>query len=365
MQFLNLKRKLNSGRTNNMKQISRAEFAIRHLITFAPYLTLAKVVNLMLNIAELKLQITRPRSLPPYLKVETTPLCQMACPGCAHGERESKQALSRGKVQLRLEEFKTIIDPVCRAVIGVSLSFRGEPLLGKDLIPIIEHAHSKNIAVSFPSNFSVSLPDEKITQLVKSGVDTIYVSLDGASEETYRQYRLGGSFQRVLRNVEAIARAKAKLRLSRPRLIWKFVVFEHNRHEIPSVATQYRRLGFDAFEFVEDESNPAKSQARSRNNAELVAHRKGCWWAWHTATVRADGIVAPCCKSNKDFGLGDARIEPLRDIWRGRTFANLRRGFKSMRASELHPICARCLGVAESASDGARAAPTPTAINAG
>lgn len=339
-----------------MKQISRAEFAIRHLVTFGPYLTLAKVVNLMLNIAELKLRITRPRSLPPYLKVETTSLCQMACPGCAHGELESKRALSRGKVQLRLEEFRTIIDPVYRSVIGISLSFRGEPLLGKDLIPIIEHAHSKNIAVSFPSNFSVSLPDEKITQLVKSGVDTIYVSLDGASEETYRQYRLGGSFQQVLRNVEAIARVRAKLGFSRPRLVWKFVVFAHNRHEIPLVATQYRRLGFDAFEFVEDESNPAKSQARSRNNAELVAHHRGCWWAWHTATVRADGIVAPCCKSGADFGLGDARIEPLRNIWRGRTFANLRNGFKSMRASELHPICARCLGVAESASDGANAA---------
>jgi MoaA/NifB/PqqE/SkfB family radical SAM enzyme len=329
-----------------MKQLSRAEFALRHLMTVGPYLTVAKLLNLVLNVAELKLKITRPRSLPPYLKVETTPLCQMACPGCAHGEVEGKRALSRGGVQLGLEEFKAIIDPVCRTVIGVSLSFRGEPLLGRDLIPIIEHAHSKNIAVSFPSNFSVKLSDEKIGRLVRSGVDTIYVSLDGASEETYRQYRLGGSFDQVLRNVEAVARVKAELGLSRPRLVWKFVVFEHNRHEVASVATLYRRLKFDAFEFVEDEGDPAKNPARRRNNAELVSKRKGCWWAWHTATVRADGIVAPCCKSNRDFGLGDARIEPLREIWRGRSFADLRRGFRSMRASELHPICARCLGVA-------------------
>jgi Iron-sulfur cluster-binding domain/Radical SAM superfamily len=336
-----------------MKQVARAEYMLRHMITLAPYVTPAKIYNILLNTVELKLNVTRPRSLPPYLKVETTPLCQMACPGCGHGTREIKKELSRGKVQLRLEEFKAIIDPIFRAVLGVSLSFRGEPLLGRDLIPIIEYAHSRNVAVSFPGNLSVRLSDEHVTRLVRSGVDTIYVSLDGASEETYRQYRVGGHFRRVLGNVEAIARAKARLQRSRPRLVWKFVVFEHNRHEIPVVQKQYRRLGFDSFELVDDENNAAANGARHRHNAELVAGRKGCWWAWHTTTVRADGAIAPCCKSNKDFGLGDVRIEALSDIWRGAPYAKLRQGFKSMRASELHPICAQCLGIEGQATQSA------------
>ena len=334
-----------------MKQLARVEYMLRHVTHLAPYITAAKVYNMLLNIVELKLNVTQPKSLPPYLKVETTSLCQMACPGCAHGTRESKRELSRGKVQLSLEEFKSIFEPIFRAVLGISLSFRGEPLLGRELIPIIEYAHSRNVAVSFPSNFSVRLSDENITRLVKSGVDTIYVSLDGASEETYLQYRIGGDFHRVLTNVAAIAAAKARLQRSRPRLVWKFVVFEHNRHEIPLVQKQYRDLGFDSFEFVDDESDPAANVALHRHNAELVASRKGCWWAWHTATIRADGVVAPCCKSNKNFGLGDLRIEALRNIWRGAPYAKLRRGFKSMRASELHPVCAQCLGIVEKCAE--------------
>lgn len=337
-----------------MKQIARTEYMLRHMINLAPYITPAKIYNMLLNIVELKLNVTRPRSLPPYLKVETTSLCQMACPGCAHGKRENKRELSRGKVQLRLEEFKSVMDPIFRAVLGVSLSFRGEPLLGRELIPIIEYAHSRNVAVSFPSNFSVRLSAENVMRLVKSGVDTIYVSLDGASAETYRQYRVGGDFQTVLNNVEAIARAKVRLRRSRPRLVWKFVVFGHNRHEIPMVQKQYRHLGFDSFEFVDDETYEADNNALQRHNAELVSNRKGCWWAWHTTTVRADGVIAPCCKSNQDFGLGDIRVEALRDIWRGAPYAKLRRGFKSMRASELHPICAECLGVERPATRSAQ-----------
>lgn len=330
-----------------MKQLARFEYLLRHLGTFAPYITPAKIYNLALNVIELRLKVTRPRSLPPYLKIEPTPLCQMACPGCAHGDRHMKTALSRHREQLRLEEFKKIIDPIAPAVLGVSLSLRGEPLLGKDLLAIIEYGHSRNIAISFPTNLSVKLGDEKLVRLVKSGVDAIYVSLDGACEETYREYRVGGDFHCVLRNVKAIARVKARLRCKRPRLIWKFVVFDHNRHEIPAVQTKFRDLGFDSCEFVEDYDGQIARSALDRHNAALVQQRKGCFWAWHTATVRADGVVIPCCLGHHNFGLGNARSENFRNIWRGEPYAQLRRGFRTMLPSDLHPICSRCLGVEE------------------
>ena len=192
-----------------MRQLARVEYLLRHVKTFAPYLTVRKVLNLALNVVELRLNLARPRSLPPFLKVETTPDCQMACTGCQHGDRDKKKALMVRREQLRIDDFKRLIEPIHRATLGISLSLRGEPLLGKDLIPIIEYAHSRNIAVSFPSNLSVKLADEKITRLVKSGVDTIYVSLDGAAQESYEQYRIGGKFQRVVHNVQAIAATRA------------------------------------------------------------------------------------------------------------------------------------------------------------
>ena len=334
-----------------MKQLARLEYLVRHFRTFAPYITPRKVYNLALNLAELRLKVAYPRSLPPYLKIEPTPLCQMACPGCAHGDRELKRQLSVRREQLRVDEFAKIIDPIYRTTLGVSLSLRGEPLLGKDLLPIIEYAHFRNLAVSFPSNLSLKLSHQKIARLVESGVDSIYISLDGASKDTYSKYRLGGDFDLVLRNVIAIANAKEKLRRSRPRLIWKFVVFEHNRHEIPLVHKDYRRLGFDAFEFVDDyDSESAKAMVR-KHNARLLSKRKGCYWAWHTTTVRADGVVTPCCIGQHNFGLGNARTDNIQDIWRGEHYAQLRRGFSTMTPEDLHPICARCLGAAGERDD--------------
>jgi MoaA/NifB/PqqE/SkfB family radical SAM enzyme len=329
-----------------MRQITRAEYLLRHLRTIAPYVTVTKILNLALNVVELKLNIPCARSLPPFAKVETTPDCQMACPGCHHGSREKKKELMVRREQLRLEDFKRIIEPIHRTTLGISLSLRGEPLLGKDLIPIIEHAHSKNIAVSFPSNLSVKLSDEKITRLVRSGVDAIYVSLDGASQESYAKYRVGGDFHRVLHNVRAIAQTKERLRLSRPHLVWKFVVFGHNKHEIPIVAAEFRRLGFDAYELVQDYTSKQAHNGKDRHVAELVRKRKGCYWAWHTSIIRADGIVTPCCLGQRhDFGLGNALSQSFRDIWRGHPYTQLRRGFQTMAPEALHPVCAKCLGV--------------------
>ena len=307
---------------------------------------MTKILNLVLNVVELQFNISQPRSLPPFVKVETTPDCQMACPGCHHSTRAMKKELMVRREQLRLEDFKRIIEPIQRATLGISLSLRGEPLLGKDLIPIIEYAHSKNIAVSFPSNLSVKLSDEKVARLVKSGVDAIYVSLDGASQESYEKYRIGGDFHRVVRNVRVIAETKARLGLSRPHLVWKFVIFGHNKHEIPVVEAEFRRLGFDSFELVQDYTSEQADNDRGTFVSELVRKRKGCYWAWHTSIIRADGVVTPCCLGQRhDFGLGNVLSQNFRDIWRGKPYTRLRRGFQTMAAEDLHPVCTKCLGI--------------------
>jgi len=100
-----------------------------------------------------------------------------------------------------------------------------------DVTELAAYAHSVNIAVTFPTNLSVRLNDHMIDKIVNSGLDAIYVSLDGASEETYSKYRVGGDSLSVLRNVRSIGDAKRKYGSKTPQVIWKFVVFDYNKHE--------------------------------------------------------------------------------------------------------------------------------------
>ena len=299
-----------------MRQIARTEYFSRHVRHFLPYVTLPKVANLVRNVLELRLRSLRPRSTPPYVKIEPTPLCQLACPGCPHGKSDFKRQIVHDK-HLTLEEFRRIVDPLAGNLLGLSLSLRGEPLLARHLVPLIRYAHERNIAVSFPTNLSLEMGSEELEALVASGLDAMFVALDGASPETYGRYRVGGRFDVVVDNVRKLAETKRRLRRGRPRLVWKFVVFDHNAHEMSQARATYRGLGFDAFELVDNRESAEVQEARAAHNSRLTSRRRGCYWAWHTMVVRTDGEVLPCCMPHAPFALGSVRERDVLAVWRG------------------------------------------------
>src|SRR5207245_2320794 len=58
------------------------------------------------------------------------------------------------------------------------------------------------------------------------------VSIDGAHQETYEQYRRGGKLDTVLANCRLMRDAKRRLGSATPLLIWEFHVFSHNTDDI-------------------------------------------------------------------------------------------------------------------------------------
>jgi radical SAM protein with 4Fe4S-binding SPASM domain len=275
----------------------------------------------------------------------------LRCPGCGQSEAEYRKEF-RGSAHLTLDQFKQIVDPLSSTLLGISLSMRGEPMLNKGIVSFIEYAHSKNIAVSFPTNLSIRLSEQEVEDLVRSGLDSISVSLDGASEETYAKYRVGGNFSLILDNVKSLSDAKHRLGSKRPKIIWKFVVFEHNKHEVQEVRDTYRSLGFDGYELVADDSSRSVRTGKVAARGRAVQKRQGCYWLWHTMLIGWDGKVYPCCKL-PDFDLGNAIQENAKDIWRGDRYRATREGFSRKEyGHKMHPYCQRCMGYkpADSAS---------------
>ncbi|WP_191057852.1 radical SAM protein [Geminicoccus harenae] len=334
-----------SGMNNMiMKQVGRLGYFRRHVSTLLPYLTMRKLSNLILNIIEHRLVISSPRSLPPYVKIEPTPLCQLRCTGCQQSE-DNFTATLRHDMHMPVDRFRRILEPLAPTLMGVSLSYRGEPLLGRGILDMIECAHELGVAVSFPSNLSMPITAQRAERLVKSGVDTIYISLDGASARTYEIYRRGGRFDLVLKNVALLAETKCRLGRARPRLIWKFVAFEHNRHEMPEVKQRYRQYGFDSYEIVRDVDSAEIVASKRRRFKDLREKRRGCFWAWNTLTVAENGDVHPCCAvDHSGHSLGNASAGDILSIWRGAAYTGLRQAFRTGKPEEMFPSCARCLG---------------------
>jgi radical SAM protein with 4Fe4S-binding SPASM domain len=325
-----------------MRQINRWDYLFRHSFHIIRHLTLYKVFNIALNFFEKKYKIAMPISWPLYIKVEPTPLCHLRCLGCNHSNMYYKKQLSTN-MQIGLDDFKRIVAPLSPFLLGISLSKNGEPMLHKNISSLIEYAHKKNIAVSFPTNLSMPLNQSLIDELVKSGLDSMFVSLDGATEETYSKYRVGGNFERVLSNVRSIADAKQKYGVKRPKIIWKFIVFDHNKHELGKVKKLYKKLGFDDYELVQDLRSSKSKANRQKYNQHMRRSSKGCFWLWHTIIIGWDGEVFPCC-INRSFSLGNAIKNDVRSIWRSEEYRVLRQGFSGKDNPAMNAICRKCMG---------------------
>ena len=83
--------------------------------------------------------------------------------------------------------------------------------------------------------FSIQIPnflsEEKCDELIKSGVGTVIVSIDGVSQNVYEQYRIGGKVEKVFENISYLNEANKKYG-NHVALLPQFIVFEHNYHEV-------------------------------------------------------------------------------------------------------------------------------------
>jgi MoaA/NifB/PqqE/SkfB family radical SAM enzyme len=77
-------------------------------------------------------------------------------------------------------------------------------------------------------------------------VKIVTCSIDGASPETYGIYRVRGDFDAVINNIERINVHKRAHASDLPHLVWQFVVFGHNEHEIPIAREMAERLGMES-----------------------------------------------------------------------------------------------------------------------
>lgn len=167
--------------------------------------------------------------VPKRVRLEVSTVCQLRCAGCGF-QRGGEDNLGRGF--LSLENFKKFCDrnPFVREI---EISNYGEPFLNPQLVEMMYYAKEKGISLvcSNGSNFN-TVSDEQIHALVDTGFKAITLSIDGASQEVYEKYRVGGDFNRVIKNVKKLQAYKKEKGSELPKLKWQYIFMEHNELEI-------------------------------------------------------------------------------------------------------------------------------------
>ena len=289
--------------------------------------------------------------IPISITIEPTTSCNLRCPECPSGLRE----FTRPTGMLDTNFFQKTIDEVAKEISYLIFYFQGEPYLNPKFLEMVSYASAKKIYTATSTNAHY-LDDANARKTVESGLDRLIISIDGTTQETYEQYRIGGDLKKVIEGTENIIRWKKELKSKTPHVIFQFLVVKPNEHQIKDVEVLAKQLGVDEVRFktaqmydyvngnaliptIEKYSRyQQQSDGTYSIKNEMLNH---CWRLWHSTVITWDGLVVPCCfDKDAKHQLGDLKNTSFRQLWQGKEYTNFRASVLRSR-SEID-ICKNC-----------------------
>ena len=317
-------------------------------------LTFARVLNyLKLRFGyHVSLLTGKPRQygMPVSMSIEPTTSCNLRCPQCPSGLRE----FSRPTGMLHPVMFEKIIGQVHKQLHSLTFYFQGEPYLNPDFLDMVAFANARNIYTMTSTNGHF-LNKENSRRTVQSGLDKIIISIDGISDETYKEYRVGGNLEKVLSGTREILRQKEQLKSNTPHVVWQFIVFSHNEHEIGSVKKLAREIGVDEIKiktaqiYNTDNGGDLIPTGEKYSRYDVSGKslkikndlRNECWRMWQGCVVTWDGKVVPCCfDKDAHYKVGDLSSGNFREIWHSPSYNNFRQSV--LKGRKDIDICKNC-----------------------
>lgn len=338
-----------------------------------------KILNLFLTKYHFRARDTTVVARPFGIVVDPSNVCQLSCPGCVHSQ--SSEMLNRfdwPKATMAESRFARLLNQYGPAAIGVYFCNYGEPLLNQKTPQFIRMAKGYLAATALSTSMSARRFDAEA--YVRSGLDLMVLSIDGATQEVYERFRRRGNLALVLGNVGKLVDAKRRLGSGTPVLSWNFLAFQHNAHEIPAAERMARKLGVNVFRVVrpfdvswdDPEIRPAEvkpyvkrldwsSISNAPGNWNPFPHdleaeritsafeggfeeppagedpavsRHTCHWLYKNMVMDANGRILPCCGAphpNAKLAFGSFE-EQTADLFNSQKYREARAFFAGRQA---------------------------------
>ena len=313
--------------------------------------------------------------MPRYIEIEVTTICDKKCIFCEHTHwRTGSQEMRH----MTFDEFKHICNQLPN-VRWVNLTGEGSAFLNKDYFKMLRHLREKYDTSIYLVDHLNDLTKNEIDELIEI-VDGLYLSIDGATKETYEKIKVGCSFDNVVSNLKYIIERKRQLKRYKPDLNIRYVIIKDNLHEVPefidlinSIATTKDidvgminftgLLYFDVIKewYVDKFPEEIVNKIRKRIKGSIPFRFEHCidelnppahrCYAWLEPYIMMGGYVMPCCSvmmSNKrdflrKYAFGNIFEQSFKEIWNSERYKAFRKTLADPNAP-VPILCAGCRG---------------------
>lgn len=193
-----------------------------------------------------------------HVHAEITTRCNARCPMCPRNYRGYDHNSGYPLTELTIEQFRQILYPDFLKQLrkppnmtkppgydhhGISFNGNlGDFAAARDGVEIVHYVVENGVEAAINTNGSQRSP-QWWAELARPGV-TVGFAIDGLAD-THSLYRQDTNWHRVIENAKAYIDAGG-------RAIWRFVPFDHNRHQEQACKDLAHELGFFAFENIYD-----------------------------------------------------------------------------------------------------------------
>ena len=186
--------------------------------------------------------------------VELTTRCNARCPMCMRNYRGSDYNGGYPLTELTLQDFKHILNPTILAQMiqpdlptlkfaGVNFNGNlGDFASARDSVEIVEYLVANNVPVAINTNGSL----RNATWWARLALPRVTVgfAIDGLAD-THALYRQDTDWHRIIEHAQALIAAGGTA-------TWRFVPFDHNRHQEQECRRLAKEMGFVQFENIYD-----------------------------------------------------------------------------------------------------------------
>lgn len=174
--------------------------------------------------------------------IEATSKCTLECPLCDRTwfyEKFKKREIH----EIDIEMLKNFLGEEAEVTFCGN---NGDPIYHSRFLELCEELKKQNTRISITTNGSGKSHTwwEKLCGILDSG-DKVTFSIDGL-EDTNHIYRKNAKWKTIMTGIEVCTRHLVKV-------VWKFIMFKHNQHQIQEVKKLAKELGIDEVKVIQSD----------------------------------------------------------------------------------------------------------------
>ncbi|MFT7618348.1 MAG: radical SAM protein with 4Fe4S-binding SPASM domain [Planctomycetota bacterium] len=280
---------------------------------------------------------------PLHLSIESQLKCNYRCVMCTYSEKDELAKQQYPDVMSE-ELFDQIIDEAAEYNCpSINFNVLNEPLLDAETPRRIKKAHDAGfLDLRMNTNGSL-LTADKAEAIIDAGLTRLYVGFDAASAETYEKVRVGGNYDKVVKNVLKFLEIRDKKGMKLPILRVSFVRMNINEHEIQ-----------DFMDFWQDKADMVTIQEymppviredflSKHASSKRIPEEYTCPQPFERVVLKGNGDLTPCCAQyNYKLKMGNIHEQTIHELWHSPKMKELR-GHMCDRTWDKLETCRTCL----------------------